>query len=88
MTKVVVTKMTRKKLSRSSRLKSKRVAGSYGKPLSLYVVDSNDDNFDDDLTHVFTLNVAKARQANTALFGSPDGPLSSKKAKKAARRRK
>lgn len=90
MTKVIVTKITKKKLGgQSSRLRTKRIIGPNGKPFSLYAVDSNDDNFDNDLMHVFTLNVAKAREANTAMFGSPDGPMrAAKKFKKAARKRK
>ena len=36
-------------------------------------VDLNSKTFADDLTSVFVGNVARARQANTAAFGSPDG---------------
>ncbi len=51
----------------------KHVRGPKGQETELFVVDSNDDNFDDDLTYVFQRNVARARQENKRLFGSPDG---------------
>jgi hypothetical protein len=74
MTKVMVAKITRKKLGgRSSRPTTKHIRGANGKPVSIYAVDSNDDNFDSDLTYVFTRNVAKARRENKRLFGSADG---------------
>jgi hypothetical protein len=56
-------------------VQTKRVRVPDGKEATLFVVDSNDDNFDDELTHVFRLNIDSARQANTAIFGSPDGPV-------------
>jgi hypothetical protein len=36
-------------------------------------IDANSKTFHDDLTRVFTINVTRARRANTAAFGSPDG---------------
>jgi hypothetical protein len=56
-------------------VRTKRVPGPNGRQVKLYVVDSNDDNFDDELIRVFSLNIDSARQANTAVFGSPDGPI-------------
>jgi hypothetical protein len=89
MTKVVVAKITRKKHTERSRVATRHVRGSNGKQFALFAVDSNDDNFDDDLTRVFELNVALARQANTAMFGSPDGlRKSSASLHKAVRKRK
>lgn len=65
------------------------VRGPGGKQLKLFAVDSSDENFDDDLAHVFSLNITSAREANTALFGSPDGPGKSVgKAQKSAQKLK
>ena len=68
-------KAARAAKSNKSLVHTKRMRGPKGKQVKLFVVDSNDDNFDDELTHVFSLNIGRARQANTALFGSPDGPV-------------
>jgi hypothetical protein len=68
----------RKKPSRAAKgivVQTKRLPGPGGGHVKLFVIDSNDDNFDDELTRVFTLNIDSARQANTAIFGSPDGPI-------------
>jgi hypothetical protein len=69
--------VVRKRAARVAR--TKHVRGPKGKQVKLFAVDSNDDNFDEELTHVFRLNIASARQANTAIFGSPDGPKKSAK---------
>ncbi|MFZ1921787.1 MAG: hypothetical protein WBD53_09980 [Xanthobacteraceae bacterium] len=84
MTKIVVAKLARKRPGgRRSRLATRHIRGPNGKRLPLFAVDSKDNNFDDDLTRAFTLNVERARQANTAMFGSPEGLP-----KKAVRKRK
>jgi len=54
---------------RGGRVKTKHIAGR-----RVILVDSNDDNFEDDLTRAFIRNIKQVRQANTAMFGSPDGP--------------
>lgn len=61
------------------------VRGPKGKQLKFFTVNSSDKNFDDALTRVFRWNIASARQANTTIFGSPDGPV---KAQKSARKLK
>lgn len=55
-------------------IQKRYVHGPKGKPLELFDIDSNDDSFEDDLTRVFSLNIARAHKANTAIFGSSDGP--------------
>lgn len=52
----------------------RHVRGPTGRDIELFAVDSNDDNFDSDLTRVFKLNISRVREANTTIFGSPDGP--------------
>jgi hypothetical protein len=70
-----VGKTTGKKRSKSAVHKRYVYAhGPKSKPMELFDIDSNDDNFEDDLTRVFSLNIARARKANTEIFGSPDGP--------------
>jgi hypothetical protein len=74
-------KATGKKRGKSV-IQKRYVHGPKGKPLELFGIDSNDDNFEDDLTRVFSLNIARARKANTEIFGSPDGPKGPVKIKK------
>jgi hypothetical protein len=76
-----VAKPTGKKRSKTA-IHKRRVQGPSGKPVELFDIDSNDTNFEDDLTRVFSLNIARVRQANTAIFGSPDGPKGPVKNKK------
>ena len=76
-----VAKTTGKKRSKSA-VHKRHVHGPAGKPVELFAIDSRDDNFEDDLTRVFSLNIARARRANTAIFGSPDGPKGPAKNKK------
>jgi hypothetical protein len=76
-----VGKTVRKKRSKSA-IHTRRVHGPKGELVELFDIDSNDDNFEDDLTQVFSLNIARVRQANTAIFGSPDGPKGPVKNKK------
>jgi hypothetical protein len=76
-----VGKTTKKKQSKSA-IYTRHVHGPKGERMDIFDIDSNDDNFDDDLTRVFSLNIARARQANTAIFGSPDGPKGRGKNKK------
>jgi hypothetical protein len=76
-----VGKAAGKKQSKSA-IQTRCVLGPKGKPLELFDIDSNNDNFEDDLTRVFSLNIARARRANTAIFGSPDGPKGPVKIKK------
>jgi hypothetical protein len=75
MTKVIVAKMrshTAKR--RKSAMAKKRVRGPNGQLATVYTVDSTSKTFDGDLVRVFESNVAAAHQANTRIFGSPDGP--------------
>jgi hypothetical protein len=72
---------TKKKRSKSA-IHKRHVHGAKGEQVELFDIDSNDDNFEDDLTQVFSLNIARVRQANTAIFGSPDGPKGPAKNKK------
>ena len=91
MTKVMVKKIKDRKLAGGAgrRLATKRIRDKAGKEYSIFVVDSSDVNFDNDIAHAFALNVSRARQANTELFGSPDGFLKpTVKFKKTARKRK
>lgn len=67
MTKVAVTRMKGRAVAQ------KRVRGPGGQQIELYAVDSNDKNFDDDLTYVFQKNIARARRENKRKFGSSDG---------------
>jgi hypothetical protein len=39
---------------------------------TIHIVDSSSRTFDDDLVRAFSANIAAERQANTAIFGSPD----------------
>ena len=50
----------------------KRFKVSSGKYAQVAVLDANTASFGSDLLKVFTENVAKARQENRRLFGSPD----------------
>jgi hypothetical protein len=67
-----VGKATGQKQSKSA-IQKRYVHGPKGKPLELFGIESNNDNFEDDLTRVFSLNIARVRKDNTAIFGSPDG---------------
>jgi len=71
-----VGKTSGKKRGKSA-ISRRYVHGAGNRKIELFEIDSNDDNFDEDLTHVFSVNVEKARAANTAIFGSPDGPKDS-----------
>jgi hypothetical protein len=69
---------SRKKLVRRKSAVGKKLARRRnGRPAKVYSVDSTSKTFDGDLVHVFESNVAAARQANIAFFGSPDGPSDS-----------
>lgn len=67
----------RKPLAASKRPKKtavvkKRFKASSGKYAEVTVLDANTATFGTDLLKVFRENVAKAREENTRLFGSPD----------------
>ena len=72
--KVVVAKVVPKGLKRRrGSVAKRRVRGPDGEFMKQFWVDANSITFDDDLTHVFKLNVARARRANKEIFASPDG---------------
>jgi hypothetical protein len=75
MTKVVVAKVHSPAPKRRKTAVAKKFArGPRGRRPAAYTVDSTSKTFDGDLVRVFESNVAAARQANTEIFGSPDGP--------------
>lgn len=76
MNKVRIVKIGAKKPARQSAPK-KVVRTHNGRRAEVYAIDSTSKSFDADLVSIFKSNVAKARQANTAIFGSPDGPKDS-----------
>jgi hypothetical protein len=72
--KVVTRRLTPKNgARRRGAIAKRRLRGPDGKLVEQFWIDANSKTFDDDLTRVFTINVTRARQANTAAFGSPDG---------------
>ena len=75
MTKVVFAKLRSDPKSRRNGVPKKLVRRREGR--TVYVVDSNSKTFEDDLVRVFEANIAAERRANTAIFGSPDGPKDS-----------
>jgi hypothetical protein len=77
-TKVIVAKIrSQAPKRRKSAVVKKLVRGPKGRRAAIYTVDSTSKTFDGDLVHVFESNVTAARQANTVVFGSPDGPKES-----------
>jgi hypothetical protein len=58
---------------RRGALAKRRLRGPDGSTVEQFWIDANSKTFRDDLTRVFTINVTRARRANTAAFGSPDG---------------
>jgi hypothetical protein len=79
MTKVVITRLNKKKL----RLRDTHVCvnwryNSDGRSVRVLCADVNSLTFDDDLTYVFQRNIARARRENKKPFGSADGPKSRK----------
>ena len=73
MTRVKIAKVSAKRPARRSTMK-KVFRALNGRRATAYAIDSTSKSFDADLVSVFKANIAKARQANTAIFGSPDGP--------------
>jgi hypothetical protein len=80
-----VTKVIVKKLRSASSKKSKKSKATIrrvrrtknGVQATVYIVDSGSQTFDDDLVGAFKANITAERRANTAIFGSPDGPKES-----------
>lgn len=70
MTKVVVAKL---KTGKPKAVAKTRVRTRGGQVMTVFTVGANNASFEDDLTRVFSENVAAARRENTRLFGSPDG---------------
>jgi hypothetical protein len=78
MTEVIVGKIrSRAPKRRKSAVAKKMVRAPNGRRTAVYTVDSTSKTFDGDLVRAFESNVAAARQANTKIFGSPDGPKES-----------
>jgi hypothetical protein len=74
MVKVIVAKGgPRRSTPKQGAIAKRRVRAANGKLVTHFWVNTNSDTFNDDLTAIFKLNVGAARQANTAVFGSPDG---------------
>jgi hypothetical protein len=80
MTKVVVAKL---KTGKPKAVSKTRVRTRAGQVMTVFTVGANTESFDDDLTRVFSENVAAARRENTRLFGSPDGGTAVRGAKSA-----
>jgi hypothetical protein len=72
-TKVRIAKVSAKK-SRGRRTIKKVFRAPNGRRTTAYTIDSTSKSFDADLVSVFKSNIDEARRANTAIFGSPDGP--------------
>lgn len=76
MTEVTVAKLrSRPSNGRKKTVLKKRIRRRDGR--TVYIVDSSSKTFEDDLVHAFKANIAAERRANTAIFGSPDGPKKS-----------
>jgi hypothetical protein len=58
---------------RRAAIVSTRLPNPAGGVRKLFTLDASSPTFDEDLTYVFTRNIADARRENQALFGSPDG---------------
>jgi len=80
-TKVIVTKLRPtwllKKKGRKVGAPTKLARRPDGRQTTVYIVDSGSKTFDDDLVRAFSANIAAERRANSAAFGSPDGPQES-----------
>jgi hypothetical protein len=76
-TKVVVAKLRSYGPKRQKNHAAKKLVHRAGRRVAVYTVDSTSKTFDSDLVRAFESNVAAARQANTKIFGSPDGPKDS-----------
>ena len=59
-------------------VREQRMRRSDGQVVRVVAIDPSSPTFDDDLTHLFQRNIAKARRENKKLFGSPDGPRDKK----------
>jgi hypothetical protein len=59
-------------------VREQRMRRPDGQVVRVVPIDPNSPTFDDDLTHLFQRNIAKARRENKKLFGSPDGPRDKK----------
>lgn len=71
---VVVADLRRKRTgNKLGSVREKRLRTPDGKSVRVLSLDANSATFIDDLTTVFEKNVAKARNENKKLFGSPDG---------------
>jgi hypothetical protein len=76
MIKVIVSKVGSKKTAKGGapvNVKKRRVRQPGGRTVSVFTLDANSPTFDDDLTYVYSANVADARRENVKLFGSADG---------------
>jgi hypothetical protein len=83
MIKVVVGKLGSKKTAKRGapvNVKKRQVRQADGRSVRVFTLDANSPTFDDDLTYVYSANVADARRENVKLFGSADGtkPMSGK----------
>ncbi len=80
MTKVIVKKLrsASSKKRKKGKVTIRRVRRTKnGVQATVYIVDSGSQTFDDDLVGAFKANITAERRANTAIFGSPDGPKES-----------
>ncbi len=76
MVNVIVRKLRSKKAPRNrapANVKKRRVRVPGGGSVRVFALDANSPTFDNDLTYVYSANVADARRENTKLFGSADG---------------
>jgi len=75
MSKVVVAKIAGKKIGtgkNASSVTEKRVRDDAGNLLTIRTLDGRSKTFANDLTYVFTRNVAKARRENKQVTGATD----------------
>ena len=72
-------KKTKSRGAKKGSVREKLLRNSDGRFVRVLSLDANSATFDDDLTTVFSRNVAKARRENKKLFGSASGVRAKKK---------
>lgn len=76
MVKVVVGELGSKKSAKNrppAHVKKQQLRASSGRTVRVFTIDANSPTFDEDLTYVYSANVAHARRENRKMFGSSDG---------------
>lgn len=72
MTKVVFARMPKARKGAPATVAEKRVRTQEGQLRTVRTVDADSPSFGDDVTYVFTRNVAKARRDNKRVIGAND----------------